>query len=142
MGGSVNTEGSTAKSAFYFSSKLDAKDVPKLPKGQTTLRGQVSDDWLVAFKVKMDHAGVGDILKADFKPPGTADEGYDIFVKKDNFVRSHLINATLGTNAYNFMDSRKQNGLEMWEEFLTTFQGEEHEEDDAVSAAALMEAMV
>merc|ERR1712137_649193 len=115
----------------------------KQPKGQTVLKGKVFDDWCVAFKVKMDHAGIGELLEPGYDVPDelVLPDEYDVHVKKDRYLRSHLTNSTLGTNAYDFVDSKRQSGVEMWNTLLSIFQGEEHEADDAVTAAALLESM-
>ena len=134
---------SERKKSDTYSLKIESKDVPKLPKGQVTLKGKVFDDWCIAFKVKMEHAGIGDLLEANFNPPDELEEDdvVEEFERKEKYLKSHLTNATLGTNAYDFIDNKRQSGLEMWKELLTIFQGDDHEADDAVTAAALLEGM-
>jgi len=53
---------------MMLSSRLDAKDVPKLPKAQN-LKGKIFDDWLIAFKVKLKQAGCTEIVDPDYQPP-------------------------------------------------------------------------
>lgn len=120
---------------LYFSSKLDAKDVPKLLKGDKPLRGQPFDDWYETWAAKMGQAGCEDILEPGYTPPDELDEDYALFKRKEKFLRSHLMTATQGTNAYSFIDPSKQTGLEMLHALLEIYQGEKHAVNDAVRAA-------
>ena len=76
--------GTTAGSEIAVLLKLEVKKASKLPKG-TTLKSKIFYDWIVAFKVKMDHAGVGELLKPKFGPSKDikSDEVIEGYQKKD-----------------------------------------------------------
>ena len=127
------TGSGTGGSMPRMSTKLDAKDVPKLPKNHASLKGKVFDDWLlIAFTVKLQQAGFTGIWDRGYTAPSPSDkDAYAKYsIKADLFLRSHLVTATLGTNAYAFMDPEKEDGLEMLNSLLDIYQGDKHDVND------------
>ena len=121
-----------------ISYKVESKDIPKLPANKS-LRGRIFDDWHAAFYVKMCQAKLRDILEDGFLPPDPSENEYDNFKVKDDYLKNHLLTATLGSNANSFINVKTMNGIEMYKKLLDVFQGEEHEEDKAVNAASFFE---
>eukprot|EP00957_Ditylum_brightwellii_P116597 8894015-Ditylum_brightwellii.AAC.1 len=84
----------------------------------------------------MCQAKLGDMLAEDFKMPDASEEEYAMYKLKEDFLKNHLLTATLGSNASPFINVKTMTGLEMYERLLSVFQGQEYEEDRAVNAAA------
>ena len=134
----IKVDISEKEDGINVSYKVGTKEIPKLPANKS-LRGKVFDDWHASFYVKMCQAKLDDILSEDYVKPNVEDTDYGEYKKKDDFLKNHLLNATLGSNANAFINVKKMSGLEMYNKLLNVFQGQEHEEDKAVNAAAIFE---
>eukprot|EP00957_Ditylum_brightwellii_P154287 11741260-Ditylum_brightwellii.AAC.1 len=71
--------------------------------------------------------------------PGKSEDDYEVYQPKDDFLRNHLLTATLGSNASLFVNIKTMTGLAMYKKLLSIFQGQEYEEDKAVNATAEFE---
>lgn len=118
--------------------RVETKEIPKLPPNKS-LKGKIFDDWHSSFCVKMCRAKLNDLLAEGFIVPDKNEAGYDEYKLKDDFLKNHLLTATLESNASSFIDVRIMTGLQMYTKLLSVFQGQEYEEDKAVNAAAEFE---
>ena len=89
--------------ALNVSYKVDTREIPKLPANKA-LEGCIFNDWQVAFHAKICQVKVADILEPDFVPPEQDDLDYDTYKTKSDWVKNHLISATVGTYAFTFID--------------------------------------
>ena len=118
--------------------KVETKEIPKLPPNKS-LKGKIFDDWHSSFYVKMCQAKLNDILAEGYMVPDEADKEYKNYKIKDDFLKNHLLTATLESNASSFINVKTMTGLKMYEKLLSVYQGKEYEEDKAVYAAAKFE---
>jgi hypothetical protein len=125
-------------SSLNVSYKVETKEIPKLPANKS-LKGKIFDEWQGNFYVKMCQAKVDDILGDAYIAPLASDEGYELYKTKDDFVKNHLLTATMGSNAASFINVKTMTGIEMYSKLLDVFQGQEHEEDAAINASTLWE---
>ena len=87
----------------------------------------------------MCQAKLNDILAIDYIPPDEFEDEYDTYKMKDDFLKNHLLTATLESNASSFINVKTMTGLEMYYKLLNVFQGQEYEDDKAVNAASEFE---
>ena len=87
----------------------------------------------------MCQAKVGNILEKDYVPPNKDDDGYELYKVKDDFLKNHLLTATMGSNASSFINVKTMTGVEMYKHLLDVFQGLQHDEDAAVNATTTWE---
>eukprot|EP00957_Ditylum_brightwellii_P055103 4177006-Ditylum_brightwellii.AAC.1 len=80
---------------------------------------------------------VDDILDDAYIAPLASKEGYELYKSKDNFVKNHLLTATMGSNATSFINIKTMTCIKMYSKFLDVFQGQEHEEDAAINASTM-----
>eukprot|EP00957_Ditylum_brightwellii_P010765 815950-Ditylum_brightwellii.AAC.1 len=85
----------------------------------------------------MCQAKVDDILDDAYIAPLASEEGYELYKTKDNFVKNHLLKATMGSNATLFINVKTMSSIKMYSKLLDVFQGQEHEEDAAINASTL-----
>ena len=134
----VASESIKKDEGLNISYKVESKDIPKLPANKS-LRGRIFDDWHASFYVKMCQAKLRDILEDGYIPPDPSEDNYERFKVKDDYLKNHILTATLGSNANSFINVKTMDGVEMYKKLLDVFQGEEHEEDKAVNAASWFE---
>eukprot|EP00957_Ditylum_brightwellii_P147972 11266940-Ditylum_brightwellii.AAC.1 len=60
----------------------------------------------------MCQANLGEMLAEGFKMPDASEEEYALFKLKDDFLKNHLLTATLGSNASLFINVKTMTGLE------------------------------
>eukprot|EP00957_Ditylum_brightwellii_P157257 11968407-Ditylum_brightwellii.AAC.1 len=87
----------------------------------------------------MCQAKLDNILSEDYAKPNVDDTDYGKYKKKYNFLKNHLLNVMLRSNANAFINVKKMSNLKMYKKLLNVFQGQEHEEDKAVNDAAIFE---
>ena len=103
------------------------------------MKGKLFDEWHGIFYVKMCQAKVGNTLEKDYVPPNKNDDGYELYKVKDDFLKNHLLTATMGSNASSFINVKTMTGVEMYKHLLDVFQGLQHDEDAAVNATTTWE---
>ena len=113
--------------------KIETKEIPKLPANKS-LKGKVFDDWYASFYLKMCQAKLDDILSVGYVKPQEDNDGYKEYKLKDNFLKNHLLTATIQSNAFSFINAKTMSGLDMYNKLLDIYQGKAHEEDRAVIA--------
>eukprot|EP00957_Ditylum_brightwellii_P156516 11912038-Ditylum_brightwellii.AAC.1 len=84
----------------------------------------------------MCQAKLGDMLAEGYTVPDREDDIYAGYKLKDDFLKNHLLTATLESNASSFINVKTMTGLEMYTQLLTVFQGSEYEEDKAINAVS------
>eukprot|EP00957_Ditylum_brightwellii_P114472 8728245-Ditylum_brightwellii.AAC.1 len=84
----------------------------------------------------MCQAKVADILKKNYVASDATGEDYESYKTKDEFLKNHLLIATMGSNASSFINAKTMTGVKMHSMLLDIFQGLEHNEDAAVNATA------
>ena len=82
----------------------------------------------------MEQACCGDVLDLDTSPPLPGDDDYEDFVERQDYVKSHILAAVIGTNAYPFIDAKTMSGREMWRALKEMYQGKDYKEDEAKQA--------
>ena len=87
----------------------------------------------------MRQAKLTDLLAEGYMSPDETDEEYKNYKLKDDFLKNHLLTATLKSNTSSFINIKTMTGLEMYEKLLSVYQGQEYEEDKAIYAAAEFE---
>eukprot|EP00957_Ditylum_brightwellii_P061625 4676275-Ditylum_brightwellii.AAC.1 len=87
----------------------------------------------------MCQAKLSDVLTEDYTAPGEYDDEYEEYKLKGDFLKNHLLTATLELNASSFVNVKTMTGLEMYKKLLLVYQGKEYEEDKAVNAASEFE---
>eukprot|EP00957_Ditylum_brightwellii_P102891 7842095-Ditylum_brightwellii.AAC.1 len=91
---SVKAVNARGESGLNVSYKVETKEIPKLPLNKS-LKGKLFDKWQGNFYVKMCQAKVDDILEEDCVSPKEGENGYDLHKTKDDFVKNHLLTATM-----------------------------------------------
>ena len=132
IGAAAATTTGTTLSGVNSTFKVEAKEFPKLPKN-TNLKGKVYNDWHDVVSVKLKQAQVGDLLLDTFVMPAPTDVDYDETKIKDDFLLSVIVSATLGTNAYAWVDPSKH-GHEVYRTLNETFKGDDHVRHSALTA--------
>ena len=125
-------------SGLNVSYKVETKEIPKLPPNKA-LKGKPFDEWQANFYVKMCQAKVGDLLEEGYEPPDESSDEYGLYKTKDNFLKNHLLTATMGSNAASFVNVKTMTGVEMYNKLRSIYQGQKHEEDTALSATTVWE---
>ena len=115
--------------------KVDTRDIPTLPK-----KGNVADaflKWDHLFCSKMQLAKIGELLNESYKTPDKAKEpnAYHVHETKDNYLKSCLITATTGTNAYPYIMDMSLTGRGAYFALKTAFQGEDYNQRAAEKAS-------
>eukprot|EP00957_Ditylum_brightwellii_P166536 12676892-Ditylum_brightwellii.AAC.1 len=64
------------------------------------------------FYAKMCQVKVDDILEESYVPPKEGEDGYDLHKTKDDFVKNHLLMATMSSNAASFINVKMQTGIQ------------------------------
>eukprot|EP00957_Ditylum_brightwellii_P036831 2789101-Ditylum_brightwellii.AAC.1 len=67
----------------------------------------------------MCQAKLGDMLAEGFKMPDATEDEYALYQLKDDFLKNHLLTATLGSNASSFVNVRTMTGLDMYKKLLS-----------------------
>eukprot|EP00957_Ditylum_brightwellii_P162361 12362971-Ditylum_brightwellii.AAC.1 len=83
----------------------------------------------------MYQAKLTNLLSEGYTVPKQGDTDYDNYKMQDDFLKNHLLTATLESNTSSFINVRSMPGLEMYEKLLSMYQGTKYEEDKAVNAA-------
>eukprot|EP00957_Ditylum_brightwellii_P098034 7467352-Ditylum_brightwellii.AAC.1 len=79
---------------------------------------------------------LGDMPAEGYTVPDREEDAYAGYKLKDNFLKNHLLTATLESNASSFINIKTMTGLEMYTQLLTVFQGLEYKEDKAINAVS------
>eukprot|EP00957_Ditylum_brightwellii_P158613 12072824-Ditylum_brightwellii.AAC.1 len=124
----------TNNRGLNVSYKVDMREIPKLP-AHKALKGKIFDNWHSSFYVKMYQAKLTDLLSEGYTVPKQGDVYYDDYKMQDDFLKNHLLTATLESNTSSFINVRTMTGLETYEKLLSVYQGTKYEEDKAVNAA-------
>jgi hypothetical protein len=66
--------------------------------------------------------------------PQEDNDGYKEYKLKDNFLKNHLLTATIQSNAFSFINAKIMSGLDMYNKLLDIYQGKAHKEDRVVIA--------
>eukprot|EP00957_Ditylum_brightwellii_P182826 13926397-Ditylum_brightwellii.AAC.1 len=99
------------ESGLNVSYKVETKEILKLLPNKS-LQGKLFDEWQGSFYVKMCQVKVDDILEEDYVPPKEGENGYDLYKTKDDFVKNHLLMATMGLNATSLINVKMQKGVQ------------------------------
>jgi hypothetical protein len=91
------------ESGLNVSNKVETQEIPKLPPNKS-LKGKLFDKWQGNGYVKMCQAKVDAIIEEDYVPPKEGENGYDLHKTKDNFVKNHLLMATMDSNAASYIN--------------------------------------
>ena len=133
---------STQESAKNFeglniSYKVEPKDVPKLPKGN--LKGRMFDEWHTTFLAKMSQARISDIMIDTYVRLLPKSPEYKLFLYKLDYLKNHILTATINTHASSFLEPDYMDGLKMYQKLVQVFHGKQHAKDRAVQASAIWE---
>eukprot|EP00957_Ditylum_brightwellii_P166719 12691259-Ditylum_brightwellii.AAC.1 len=85
----------------------------------------------------MCQAKVDDILEDAYVVPPKNEEEYELYKTKENFVKNHLLTATMGPNAALFINVKTMAGIKLYSKLFDLFQGKDHEEGTAINASIL-----
>ena len=85
----------------------------------------------------MIQARIDDILDKNFVWPDTKYKDDPIFKMKLDYLKNHLLTATINSNTSSFINSKIMDSIEMYKKLVpvNVFHGQEHSEDRAVKAA-------
>eukprot|EP00957_Ditylum_brightwellii_P093577 7125728-Ditylum_brightwellii.AAC.1 len=108
---------STASRGLNMSYQVETKEIPKLPVNKL-LKGKIFDDWHSSFFIKMCQAKLQDLLEDRYVIPDPSDSDYDDYKTKDDFLRYHLLTATLESNASLFINAKTTTDLQMYNKLL------------------------
>ena len=75
----------------------------------------------------MCQAKLTNLLAEGYMTHDEADEEYKNYKLKDDFLKNHLLTATLESNASSFINIKMMTGLKMYEKLLSVYQGKEYE---------------
>eukprot|EP00957_Ditylum_brightwellii_P199285 15191221-Ditylum_brightwellii.AAC.1 len=89
----------------------------------------------------MCQAKLGGVLVEGYIMPDREDDEYAGYKLKDDFLKNHLLTATLESNASSFINVKTMTGLKMYQQLLTVFQGSEYKEDKAINAVSDFECL-
>ena len=118
--------------------KVESKEIPKLPWGKS-LKGKIFDEWHTNFLAKMSQARIDDIMEENFVRPLPTDPDYPLFKMKMDYLKNHLLTATISSNASSFIEPKLMDGLEMYKKLVSIFHGQEHTKDRVIQATAMFE---
>ena len=85
----------------------------------------------------MQLAKIGELLNESYKTPDKAKEpnAYHVHKTKDNYLKSCLIMATTGMNAYPYIMDMRLNGTQCLFALKTAFQGDDYNQRAAEKAS-------
>ena len=106
-----------------ISYKVESKEIPRLPAGKS-LKGKIFDDWHTNFVAKMSQARIDEILEENFMRPDENDAEYPDFKIKMDYLKNHLLTATINSNASSFIKPKTMDGIEMYQKLVNIFQGQ------------------
>ena len=120
-----------------ISYKVEPKDVPKLPKGN--LKGRIFDEWHTTFLAKMSQARISDIMMDTFVRFLPTSPKYKLFIDKLDYLKNHILTATINTHASSFLEPDYMDGLKMYQKLIQVFYGKQLAKDRAVQMSAIWE---